>query len=87
MCDIKLNDLKYACANCNSANKIIKILKVNAFIVYVNFDGSASSKIVKIRLNLGNFSLIAHIKLNKKMQLSRVTSYKVMDGWQVKILR
>lgn len=87
MCEIKLNDLRYACAYNNSVDKIIKILKIKTFIVYVNFTESALTKIVKIRLNLGKINLTAHIKLKHKMCLARVTSYKVLDGWQIKINR
>lgn len=84
---INLIDLSNACANNASAAKIIKRLKLQNYNLLLNWTGFAKTREIKIVIKFENIKLTAHIKLKKNMYIGRAGDYKVIDGWQLKILR
>lgn len=85
--NINLIDISNACNNNASAAKIIKRLKLQNYNILLNWTGFEQNRKIKIILRFNNIKLTAHINIKNNMYIGRAGDYKVIDGWQLKILR
>ena len=85
--NINLIDLSNACNNNTSASKIIKKLKLQTYDILISTTGLVKENEIRIILRFNNIMLTAYINLKKNMYAGRAGDYKVIDGWQLKILK
>ena len=85
--NINLIDINSACNSNASASTIIKKLKLQTYDILISCTGLIKSNEIRIILRFDAVMLTAYIKLKKNMYEGRVGDYKVIDGWQLKILR
>lgn len=85
--DINLIDISNACSNNASATEIIKKLKIEKYDILISCTGLVKNNEIRIILRFNNVMLTAYINLKKNMYAGRAGYYKVVDGWQLKILR